>query len=235
MENWSSHYHGEFLFTSGDEIQRNKVPETGELYLFEILTITLGLVMIIKKSKNWFPIITWLVIAPIPSALTFQSPHTLRAQNMVIPLEIISAYGLLTIFNYLKEIKNKYLLVVCFLLFEIFITWNLMRYLHMYYIHLDKEYPFSSQYGVEELASYVQKNYNKYDQIYISDKYDQPYILFLFYLKYPPEKFQYNHVLTPRDKFGFSTVKDFDKFYFGPIDLNTIKSNHHRSLVAVST
>ncbi|MBI4089673.1 MAG: hypothetical protein HY424_03105, partial [Candidatus Levybacteria bacterium] len=33
-----------------------------------------------------------------------------------------------------------------------------------------------------------------------------------------PEKFQKEHVLTARDKFGFSTVRDFDKFHFEEID-----------------
>jgi hypothetical protein len=34
LENWTQHFHGLFLFVSGDDIQRNKVPETGEMLMF---------------------------------------------------------------------------------------------------------------------------------------------------------------------------------------------------------
>ena len=90
----------------------------------------------------------------------------------------------------------------------------------MYWIHMAKEYPFSSQYGVKELVTYIQSNENKFEKIIITDRYDQPYILFLFYgaaeypLKYAPYDFQQNHELSPKDKFGFSTVRSFGKYEF---------------------
>ena len=52
----------------------------------------------------------------------------------------------------------------------------------------------------------------------------------MFYLKYPPEKFQKEAVLTPRDKFGFSTVRDFDNFHFENIVWDNLK-NKSNSLV----
>ena len=53
----------------------------------------------------------------------------------------------------------------------------------------------------------------------------------LFYLKYPPEKFQGDHQLTPRDKFGFSTVPGFDKFIFKGIDFDGDKVAYPNSLI----
>src|SRR3989304_8905765 len=35
--NYSQHFWGEFLFLTGDKIERNRVPETGQMYLFDIL------------------------------------------------------------------------------------------------------------------------------------------------------------------------------------------------------
>lgn len=217
LSNWLKHYDGEFLFLSGDEIQRNRIPETGLLYLYELPFVLLGLVMIARNSKGWGIVISWLLLSPVASALTFQSPHALRAHNMVIPITIISAFGLLRLLGWLRNIKSRFILATCYLLLVIFITWNISRYLHHYYIHMAKAYPFSSQYGVKELVSYIKANYNNYPVFWITDRYDQPYILFLFYLKYPPEKFQNSHELTGRDKYGFSTVRNFDKFRFASI------------------
>ncbi len=214
LENWVSYYHGEFLFLSGDAIQRNKVPETGELYLFEIVTVVLGVIFLLKSSiinrKSVFIIFSWLLIAPLASALTFQSPHALRAHNMVIPTTIISAFGLSYIVTWLQR---KHLVIGCWLL-VILIGWSFMRYVHMYWVHMAKEYPYSSQYGVKELVSYVNENQENYKNIVVTDRYDQPYILFLFYMKYDPAVFQKEQALTVKDQYGFSTVREFGKYRF---------------------
>lgn len=227
FENWTEHYWGEFLFLSGDEIQRNKVPETGVMYLFDIVFVLGGIYFIVKRPKNWGPILLWVMVGPTAAALTFQSPHALRAQNVVIPLVVISAYGLLSI---LKEFtKYKKVLAV---IFGMFIVWNFARYQHMYWVHMAKEYPFSSQYGVKELVSFVEENKDNYEDIVITDRYDQPYVLYLFYSKYPPDRFQTEHSLTPRDEFGFSTVRNFDKFNFVDMDFEEVRTTYPNSLIA---
>lgn len=224
LENYAEHFSGEFLFFSGDEIQRNKVSDMGQSYLVDILFLGIAFVAISRSSKGWLPVIFWLLIAPIPAALTFQSPHALRAQNMSIPLSIISAYGALTLWNWTTRLKlPKYGLVILLSCYLVILGWGFARYLHQYYNHMAKTYPFSSQYGVKELVNYVQENQNKFSKIIITDRYDQPYILFLFYTKYPPEKFQNSHLLTTRDKFGFSTVKEFDKYSFQSVNWDKMR------------
>jgi 4-amino-4-deoxy-L-arabinose transferase-like glycosyltransferase len=229
-ENWTSHFNGEFLFMSGDSIERNKVPETGEMYLFDIVFLGVGFIFLSKRLNNsWKFIISWLVIAPVASALTFQSPNALRAENMVIPLTIISAYGLTAILNWLKD-RGRWR-IVGYVLIVFVVCWNFGRYLNMYYLHMSKIYPYSSQYGVKELVSYISQNQSKYKDIFVTERYDQPYILFLFYMKYPPQNFQFHHTLTTRDEFGFSTVADFDKYHFGPIDFSSLQNNYPNSLI----
>lgn len=233
VDNWSEHFWGEFLFLSGDDIQRSKVPETGQMYLFDTLFLIAGLVAIAKGQKKWAVILLWLIVAPTAAALTFQSPHALRAQNMSVPLAVISAGGLIYLSFWLHRIvKKKILLDFLFVIFLALISWNFTRYIHMYFFHMAKEYPFSSQYGIKELVNYVGKNEGKYEQIVVTDAYDQPYILFLFYTNYPPDMFQKEHVLTPRDKYGFSTVRGFNKYLFEEINYDAARSRYPNSLIA---
>ncbi|TSC88948.1 MAG: hypothetical protein G01um10145_657 [Microgenomates group bacterium Gr01-1014_5] len=214
-KNYTEHYWGEFLFLSGDEIQRNKVPDFGQMYMLDLIFLVAGLVTIAKSTGSWRPILLWLLVAPTAAALTFQSPHALRAQNMVVPLILISAYGALGVLGWLgKVFKSKKLRVTCYVLLVTFYVWDFTRYLHQYYTHLAKTYDYSSQYGVKELISYVKENDDKFQQVAITDRYDQPYILTLFYLKYPPRNFQQEHVLTGKDQYGFSTVGSFGKYRF---------------------
>lgn len=234
-ENWAAHYHGLFLFVSGDVIQRNAVPETGEMYLFDILFMAIGLIAIVRKmDKGWKLIIFWLIIAPIASALTFQAPDAVRAQNMVVPLVIISAFGCVQITQWLNFQKQAWIKFSGFFVLGLLVIWNFSRYEHMYWVHMAKEYPFSSQYGVRELADYISQNQSKYQQIYVTDKYDQPYILFLFYMKYPPQMFHGNHTLTARDNYGFSTVRDFSKYHFEMLNFGLVLSQHRNVLIAAA-
>lgn len=235
FENWTTHFHGEFLFLSGDAVQRSKVPETGEMYLVDIIFLSAGAVLILKnkKSKEIQILIMWIVVGPVASALTFQSPSALRAENIIIPLVTVSAYGAFGLYEFMrKKVNSKNLVLAGTLVMLGLLTWNFARYQEMYWVHMAKEYPYSSQYGVRELVDFTEKNQDKYKKVLITDRYDQPYILFLFYTKYSPAKFQSEHNLTSRDQFGFSTVNHFGKYYFSSIKFGEARTDNPNTLIA---
>lgn len=230
LQNYFDHFNGDFLFVDGDVIERSRTPETGQLYLFQAFFVLFGVYYFARlKPVTWQVIFLWLVIAPLAAAMTFQTPHALRAHNMVIPLTLISAYGLTGLLNWIRS-QHKILVVLLSCCLFILGAWSIARYLHQYFVHYPKVYPSAWEYGFEELVKFVASTEGDYDKIFVTDRYDQPYVLFLFYLKYPPEKFQSEVVLTPRDQFGFSTVRDFDKYHFASINWNDFK-NETNSLV----
>lgn len=234
VQNWFDHFQGEFLFISGDVIERNRIPEEGQMHLFEIPFLIFGFYFLInKRPKNWLAVFLWVGVAPIAAAMTFQTPHALRAHNMVIPLTILSAYGFYQSWLWTKARGRKILVTGYWLLVTVVLLWSVTYYLHQYYVHYPKTYPFAWEYGFEELVDYIKEVKDDYDKVYVTDRYDQPYILFLFYLQYPPEKFQKEVVLTPRDKFGFSTVRDFDKFHFEHIEFEKLKEQ--RNVLIIGT
>jgi len=227
--NYFEHFRGEFLFVSGDDIQRNKVPEFGQLYLWQVFTLLIAVFGIARSRQNWSLVVAWLLIAPIPAALTFQSPHALRAQNMVIPLTIMSAFGLFLIMRFLKNNTKGVISIACYFVIGVIIIWDFTRYLHQYYVHMAKTYQYSSQYGVKELVEYLKGDNTR--EVLVTTRYDQPYILFLFYSKIDPRSFQNAHTLTERDSFGFSTVPKFGKFTFRAIDYEKDKLQYPGALI----
>lgn len=230
LSNYFAHFSPSFLFLDGDVIQRNKIPGMGVLYFFDIILLPVGLVALLKRRESNI-LLCWLLIAPIPAALTFQSPHALRAQNMIIPLTVINALGLAYLMQALGRL-DKYIAQMGYLTIVFLLLGNFAYYQYMYWYRLARDFPYSSQYGVQELVKYVQENQDMYKNIVTTTRYDQPYILFLFYMKYPPGKFQTEHALTPRDKYGFSTVERFDKYVFTSVDFDQIKLQYPGSLVA---
>ena len=224
VKNYLSHFSPRFLFVTGDEIARSKVPGMGQSYLLLFPFLFLGLLSLLKlDSKGKKFILFWFLIAPVAAALTFQSPHALRAQNMVIPLSFIFALGLLSFFDILSVFKNLFVKIVIGIVLAFFSIYSVGQYLHQYYVHYSKELAFAWQYGFDQIAAYSKENYDKYDKIIISDRYDQPYILMAFFLQYPPQTLQKELVMTPRDRFGFSTVRKFGKFEFRSVNYNEDK------------
>jgi len=217
-KNYLSHFSPRFLFVTGDEIARSRVPGVGQSLIVLFPFFAAGLIGILKQNspgKKFF--LYWFLVSPLAASLTFQSPHALRAQNMVVPLTLITAMGIIILYRSLAKFPQmiiSLLVTLCLLL----LTYDFGYYLHAYYLHYPKELPYAWQYGFDQIGSYVKDNYDKYDKIIISDRYDQPYILMAFFLKYDPETLQKELVLTPRDKFGFSTVKNFGKMEFRKIN-----------------
>ncbi len=101
----------------------------------------------------------------------------------------------------------------------------------MFYSHMAKAFPFSSQYGVKELVTYLSPIHTQYQKVIVTDRYDQPYILFLFYMKYDPALFQKEHTLTARDQYGFSTVRSFSNFSFESVPYEKMIQQYPNSLI----
>ena len=208
-QKYMSHFDLNFLFLNGDDVPRSKSPEMGQLYLIELPLIILGIYLLLnslKLNKLKFLIITLLLTSPLASSLTFQAPSALRALPLVIPLSILTALGI-----YQLSALRQGVLKFCLLAIYIY---SILYFLSSYFIHSTQRYSFAWNSGFIDMVSVIVKEKNNYQNIYITDKYDQPYILYLFFSKYDPVKIQKQIKLTPPDKFGFSTVTKIDNINF---------------------
>lgn len=230
-KNWASHFEAEFLFVTGDKIKRSNCPDMGQFYWLDLFFLLTGFYFWFRKKEKKFILpFYWLLIAPIPAAITFQAPHALRAQTMVYPWLIISAFGAYHLLLFLKKKKALFLKLFLGIVLFFYLS-NFAYFLNQYFVIYPQKYPEAWEYGFKELVAYLGPIKNDYSKIYVTEVYDQPYILFLFYLKYPPEKFQTEAKLTPRGKFFFSTVRDFDRFHFERIDLENLKGEENILIV----
>jgi len=207
-QKYASHFDLNFLFLNGDEVPRSKVPEMGQLYLIELPFLILGIYFFLRSSlvntKTKIFILLFLFIAPLAASLTFQAPSALRALPMIIPLSILIAYG---IYHFSKSRLILILSTIYYLLATSY-------YLDAYFNHMEKRYPYAWNLGFSQIIPFVESQKNNYQNIFFTDKYDQPYIIYLFFSKYPPKKLQPQIKLTPPDQYGFSTVTQIDNITF---------------------
>lgn len=213
------HFNPDFLFINGDPIIRNKVPETGQFYLLESVFLVIGIMFLAKnKFQHTKLLLAWILIAPFASSMTYQTPHALRALNMVIPLTLVTGYGLWCLIKLVKGYWKASIIAVLIII----LSFEFIHYIESYYVHYPKRYPLAWEYGFKEMIEKLNTYENQYEKVVITDKYDQPYILLLFYKKYDPSIYQPQAILSPRDKFNFGTVRNFDNYQFRTINSEEI-------------
>ncbi len=210
----------EFLFGKGDPNYRHSIQEMGELYLFELPLLLLGLYALISKVKpvNKLIILAWLLIAPIPASLTYDGGfHGTRLILMLPPLMVLNALGL----DYMLDRIKKMPSLIAVSLIAIFAVVGVGFYMHRYYVH----YPIESwrwwQIGYKEALTLVQSESDKYDTVVINNSYEPSLERYLFFTKYDPAIFQRNYrgdkaienILPGVDGFKLG-----EKIYFGQIN-----------------
>jgi 4-amino-4-deoxy-L-arabinose transferase-like glycosyltransferase len=190
-------------------------PGMGYLNLVEYLGVLLGGYYLFKKQekKRWLLLI-FLLTAPLAAILAWQKSSLTRSFFIFIPLLIIAAYGLINLGKDLKKSSFSSALIIMFLigLYLFFFVYNWT----FYFFHYPQRALVINawQAGYQHLAEYIKKNYSRYDHFYITKDNGMPYIFLLFYLQYPPEKYQQQAHLSTPDQYGFGQVEGFDKFIF---------------------
>lgn len=207
--NYLSHFSPIFLL-SGDKNLRSQQFGFGQIYLLDLPLILLGVISIYKSKLRYrFLPILLLLIAPIPAAITKESPHALRSLSAVPFICMIVAMGTV----YISRIKKNIIAFAVVLIFLGLFVNYFINFLNIYPAQSAKDW----QYDYKKIFTQSQDRFEKENRILISDKNGQPYIFALFYLNYEPEKFRAEVVRNSVDKWGFSTVKSFGKFEFGEI------------------
>ena len=199
----------QFLVSTGDENPRFGYPGISPITVFEYFFIFVGVYFLFKNKEKWrYLILLMLFFSPISGSLSWAGVSITRSAFIFIPIFIITAYGIINFLN--KKSTFTYLIMAFLFLIPLFYSWD-------FYLNHYPKRPIvirSWQAGYKELATFVNENYGRYDNFYITQKNGQPYIFLLFYLQYPPEKYQKISSLSSPDKFGFGQVENFDKFIF---------------------
>lgn len=232
--NWTLYFSPQFLFIEGGSQFQYNVPKHGLLYLINLPFIIIGLIVVIafalQKRKWAYLFLFWLVLAPIPAAVTRDSPHTLRGVTMLPLLMIVTSLGVVYFSKFVNKVlgvfsskKNisKAVGVVVLILYLGASTLSLERYLTRYFTDYRESYSWSWQYGYKEVVNFLKERYSGYDKIIVTKKYGEPHIFFLFYgaavnAPWPTysENYRTDANLLRYEKSDWYWVDRFGKFYF---------------------
>jgi len=210
-KNYLSHFNPNFLFSRGGSNYQFSIPGVGQLYFVMLPVILLGIWQMLKMKEKWqLFILSWLLIAPIPGAITRDAPHSLRTIFLAIPLLFSAVMGIKWSKDFLpaKIFQPMAILVVLVLLGSTSVFWQ--NYAGDY----RKDYSWSWQYGYKEALEFVKAHQDDYERIVFSKIYGEPHEFLLFYLRYDPHKYQSDPNLIRYQQSDWFWVDKFDKYQF---------------------
>jgi hypothetical protein len=203
-----NHFSPDYLFFAGED-NLQKIPDMGVLLFIEMLTLPIGAITLLsdKKRKLKLLVFVWLFLSPIPSALTSGGLKMNRTPLLIVPLAILSGYGLWTITNIFKG-KLKYLVYIP-LIAGFF--WSVSYSLNQIFIQKPVDKPWYKQQVNTEITQKVLSIKDKYKAVVMGD---DDYIFFLFYNKMSPKEFLANSDIVAPESGRWEPVKSIGNIYF---------------------
>lgn len=210
---WFNHFSGRFLFFEGDwPNPRHSAPYQGMLLLSDMALLILGFVALTKygAKRGALFVWLWLILAPLPAALSRDAVHAVRSLNTLVSLAILLGFGLESLLT--KGRITKILFVGAFLAAFVY-------FLDAYFVHVPKHNSRYWEYGYKQIVETVTPIQGNYKKIKIQQSFAQPYIYFLFFQRYDPAKYQEQAKLTESEfKGDVGYVTKLDNIEFAPID-----------------
>lgn len=221
---WFNALSADFLFFEGDyENPIHSAPYQGMLLLADMVLIPLGAFFVMKSGRKKFLvfIFLWLVLAPLPAALSRDRVSAVRSLSTAIPLMYLAASGMSGLFYNVKNLKLKYLTLG--LLGPTYL-FSIMYFLDAYFVHLPVHNAATWRYGMKEMSLEIDRMKNDFKEIVVEQSFNQPYIYYLFYTRSDPANYQKTAKLTESEyKLDVGYVESAGNIKYQKIDWQVLK------------
>lgn len=188
---YASYFDAPFLFGEGDPNLRHSPRGWGQLHLFEMLGVSLGLVVLaLRRRRDDLLFAIWLVLAPVPAALT-ASEHALRAILAVPALAAISGIGLARLADLARRPRERALARALPVTALALAGLMLVRTV---YVDYPRESAASWQWGMRELVLAMRRA-DRACRV-VSDRFFLPHVFIAFFARVPPAEYQASPVTT---------------------------------------
>ncbi len=209
---YSWHFSPQYLFLSGDKNPRLSDQKTGQFYPLEAFFLLLGIIFLgYRRSKEGVVLLAWAFVAPLPSALVAEAPHSARAMFMMGSWHLIAALGFYWLFNLFKKPVFKLGILILTLGVLLF---SLSVYTGHYFVEYARRNAIDWQYGMKQIVEYA-KDHPEYSQVYTTAVRSQPYIFFLYYLKTPLPQYLNTVIYNNSQDKSYNSVSYFERYEFG--------------------
>ncbi len=220
LEQYTSHFNPWWLFANVGK-DNHKAPGVGLFYPWEALCMFFGFIFLVKEKfllKIKLFLLFWILIAPLPAAITTDAPHALRTYSALPAPQIVAALGVYYIYFLGRKYSKALFTLSC-----IIIIVTIFYFTRQYFVVFPKEESSSFQYALSQAIPFVLSHENRYNKVVFSNRENlyQSYMFFLFNSRYDPQKYQKEGGTISG---GFAEIHKFGKYEFRPIKYSSGKT-----------
>jgi hypothetical protein len=169
---------------------RHGVPGFGVLMWVELPLLAVGFFGLLNQRRVFVFLMGWIIIGLLPSIISVEAPHALRASAIIPPLMLVVGYGGITLLQITKSrFGNKGLRFTGLLLLLMYVT-QYTQYVNTYYTTYAQASAIEFQFGMSEAAIAAQEYLNKGDRMVMTTVYGDPKYHVLTALGISPANFQ---------------------------------------------
>jgi hypothetical protein len=203
------------FYESGDIDLQHTIPGLSIMYNWMVIPYFIGTYLLIKNIKNNnFKFLTiYSVVSLIPAVFSGHFLSTQRMLTFAIPLVIVIGLGVDWFLGHVGKIKS--LLLMTFL-----VSYSLIQLIGGYFILFPKERADAWNYGYDKVANYIKDN-SENNFLFDNTRNPRAYILLLYYLDYPPSKYQKEVDPVFRENY-YSAIKVIDNYHFSNVETRQI-------------
>lgn len=232
LSQFSQNYFGYFSTTflvspNRPDSSLYNLPGEWLISLWEFGFLLAALIVLIKRGLNNLTkvILAWLLLTPLPAALTTDYMHTQRVEFLLFLIPILSAFGAVYLFDLIKKINLK---IIFGVIFAGVLIYSLFYRVDHYLFHQFNRSLGGVHYGYDQIFEYTEKNKDKFDRIIFTKEHSEPQIFLAFYTKMDPNNFQkYSPGWKWFENEGFKFL-DMTNYSLGKYSFQTIEWNRDK-------
>lgn len=220
IKKYLEHFSLEFLFLGKEISPRLGLDELGKIYIIELPFLIYGLlnIRLAKEKRLFYILVSWLLLAPLASALTYDSPHSLRSLTFLPDIQIIIAIGIIKFFYLVSHKWSKTITYIFSLLVLVLYLLNFGYYLHFYYLFYPENSAIHWQDGYKEMVNYVLPIEKYYQNVIVTIDQGQPHIFFAFWGKKDPTDYQEQRQVQINYSTVDNNMRQLDRIIFKRIN-----------------
>ena len=185
VEEYFSYFGTDFLVGRTAKPMRYMTTNFGLITYIEFGLLLLGIAAAVVK-KDIRLVFLWLLVAPIPAAVTLEDVPNLHRSMLMVPfIVMIETWGFSLIWDSRKRLGTMILLLLGI---------NFVYYLHFYYNHGNYALAiYSRNSGIVEMVNEIEKQKDSYDKVVLTNYSDNPYAWYAFFENKEPDEFNQNY------------------------------------------
>jgi 4-amino-4-deoxy-L-arabinose transferase-like glycosyltransferase len=196
-ETFGKYWSIQFLFLEARQPIREFVYGFGFFHLVEFPLLIYGIYVGFRRHRSVSLALTiWMILGSIALSMAVdETPNNHRFYYISLPLYIFIALAIqkvmsikFKVFSY--SLKGINILIICYSL-------SMVTYVHGLFFHQPTHQPYFRGYAYKELVSELQSLKANYTNIIFTTSQSSPYIYYLFFSRYDPQKYQ--DIGSPRD------------------------------------